>query len=94
MQKSEILKLIDKDTLIIEVFRRARVQKVVTIESESSVPNEASNLAINEATESIEKTPIRQSIDIRRNKLVSKSSTDSKKKHLTFSNDEVNHENL
>lgn len=86
MQQSEILKLIDKDTLIIEVFRRAKVQKVVTIESESSVPNET--------TESIEKTPIRHSIDIRRNKLTSKNSTDSKKKHLTFSNDEVNYENF
>lgn len=81
MTRAEILSLINKDesALILEIFRRQKVQK--TIESEVSI--------INQTVASIESTPI-TSADVRKNKLISKSSTDStKKKHLTFSKDEV-----
>lgn len=74
--QKDILDLINKDdSLILEVFRQAKMQleKVVTIESESSVCNEET------------KSPV--VVGLKKNKL---GSSDSTKKKLTFfSKDEV-----
>lgn len=85
MKRSDVLNLINKDdSIFMEIFRRTtkvQTQKIATVESEISTTVEVTVEAI------VENTP---NVDARRYKLTTKSSSDSsKKKHLTFSKDEV-----
>ncbi|CRL04465.1 CLUMA_CG017548, isoform A, partial [Clunio marinus] len=82
MKISDIMSLINKsDVLTIEVFRRSKAKTSVI---PMSIIQKATSKNQNEETILENKT-----IDeFKRNRLESKSSTDSKKKHLTFSKDE------
>lgn len=93
MERSKILDLINKsEALTLEVFRRANVTHQVHrptsfIMPPSTPPTTSKHQNPIQEEDSIESiVPVN---DFKKNRLFSKSSTESKKKHLTFSKDEV-----
>lgn len=85
MKQSDMQELIrDKEALTVEVFRRANVK--MQIQNLEKSPVKSISITTNKTLSSIESA---SSNDVRRTKLISKSSTDSKKRPLvTFSKEE------
>lgn len=89
MNKTDILSLINKsDALTMEVFRRADVKSQIQRPcSIASTPIAVTKKKSNSVC--LERNSIDSIVDATKVKLAAKSSTESKRKHLTFSKEEV-----